>query len=75
MALDQVKAILLRIKTDADYRQVFQMERNVALEKYRFNLTEEEIESLMKLPQDDEALAERVADPVVPIKFVGDIRS
>jgi hypothetical protein len=75
MALEQVKSILLKIATDADYRDQFLSRRENALDKYRDKLTEEEFQSLMAMPDSEEALAEKVAEPVVPITFVGDIRS
>jgi hypothetical protein len=75
MALEVIKSILLRVATDPDYRQRFLSEREAALGKYRGQLTEEELQSLMAMPYEEEAVAERVAEPVVPITFVGDIRS
>ena len=75
MALSQVKSILLKIATDADYRQLFVSKRELALEKYRVNLTGEEYESLLDMPRDEAMLAEKVAEPVAKITFVGDIRS
>jgi hypothetical protein len=75
MALSQVKSILLKIGTDPDYRQLFVSKRELALEKYRANLTTEEFESLLKMSGDEKMLAEQVAEPVAKITFVGDIRS
>ena len=75
MALSQVKSILLRIATDSDYRQRFLTDREVALEEHRTDLTQEEFESLLAMPHDEEMLAETVAEPVNRITFVGDIRS
>lgn len=75
MALNTVKSILLRVATDPDYRQHFISSREAALGTYSGNLTEEEFQSLMAMPYDEEGIAERVAEPIVPITFVGDIRS
>ena len=75
MALEKVKSILLTIATDPAYREMFLSRREAALEKYRDHLTEEEFQSLMALPYNEEGIAQSVAEPVVPITFVGDIRS
>jgi hypothetical protein len=75
MALHQVKSILLRIATDAAYRQRFLTERQSALQKYQSDLSQEELDSLLALPYDEQMLAEKVAEPVSRITVVGDIRS
>jgi len=75
MALHQVKSILLRIATDGDYRQRFLADRQSALEKYQSDLSQEELDSLLALPYDEQLLAEKVSEPVSRITVVGDIRS
>lgn len=74
MALAQVKTILLRIATDPDFRYQFLSKREAALKKYQDYLTEEERQCLMELPSDEEELVEKVADKVVTVTCVSDIR-